>query len=210
MFDFKRISTYCEKHSTPPMDVLIDLERETHLKTLSPQMITGHLQGQLLSLISTWIKPTAVLEIGTFTGYGTICLAHGLRAKGVVHTIEVNPELSNISKKYFDKAGISNRVKQYIGDAKDIIPAMDEQFDLVYIDAGKQEYELHFGLAIEKVKKGGVVLVDNTLWSGKVGTGIKDKDTQILESFNKMVYRDERVENLLLPIRDGLMIITKK
>ena len=209
MFDLKRIASYCEKHSTPPKEILLQLERETNLKTLSPQMLSGPLQGQLLSMISRWVSPKAVLEIGTFTGYGTICLASGLRKNGVIHTIEVNPELSAISRKYFGMAGILHQVKHHIGDAAQLIPVIDEQFDMVYIDAGKQDYSLHYDLTIDKVSQGGVILVDNVLWSGKVGSGIDDNDTRVMEAFNRKISEDNRVENLLLPIRDGLMIAIK-
>ena len=210
MIDFKRINAYCELHSSSPRQILLELERETHLKTLAPQMLSGRLQGLLLTFISRWIRPTSILEIGTFTGYGTICLSAGLSENGVVHTIEVNPELSHISGKYFKKAGLEKRVVCHAGDAKHIVPIIDETFDLVYLDAGKHDYQLHYELTIKKVRKNGVILADNVLWGGKVGTNLNDKDTQILESFNKMIEMDPRVENLLLPVRDGLMIIIKK
>lgn len=210
MVDFTKNLSYCEKHSSLPNKVLLELERETHLKTLSPQMITGHLQGRLLSFISKWKQPNFILEIGTFTGYGTLCLAEGLDRAGVIHTIEVNPELRYLSQKYFKKSGIGKQVMQHLGDAKYIIPLIKERFDLIYIDAGKQEYPLHYDLSIEKMNGGGVLLVDNVLWGGKVGKGLNDRDTKAIESFNKKVYEDDRVRNLLLPIRDGLMIVEKK
>ncbi|MEZ4931792.1 MAG: O-methyltransferase [Saprospiraceae bacterium] len=207
--DLKKITAYCEKLSSPPSDLLIQLERETHLKTLAPQMISGHIQGALLSLISEWVQPQAILEIGTFTGYGTLCLSKGLRENGTLHTIEVNPELTAISRKYFLLAGIEERVQHYIGDAQFIIPAIDELFDLVFIDAGKREYQLHYDLVFEKVKPGGIILADNVLWSGKVSDTSSDKDTEILKAFNQKIKDDSRVRNLLLPIRDGLMIAIK-
>lgn len=172
-------------------------------------MISGHIQGALLSLISEWIKPQAILEIGTFTGYGTLCLSKGLRNNGTLHTIEVNPELTAISRKYFFLAGIEERVRHYVGDAQIIIPDIDELFDLVFIDAGKREYQLHYDLVFEKVKPGGIILADNVLWSGKVSDSSSDKDTETLKAFNQKIKDDSRVRNLLLPIRDGLMIVIK-
>ena len=211
MRDYKKIVAYCEKHSTPPSALLLELERETHLKTLTPQMISGHLQGRLLSFISDWIRPRLVLEIGTFTGYGTICLASGLSEGGHIHTIEVNPEWSYISKHFFRKARITKKVVHHIGDAKDIIPRLAGPFDIVYLDAGKREYGLHYELVIEKIRPGGILLADNVLWSGKAGASVNpDKDTRLLQSFNARIQADNRVENLLLPIRDGLMIARKK
>ncbi len=210
MQDLKNLSKYCERYSTQPEQLLLELERETHLKTLAPQMLSGRLQGMFLSMISSWIRPSVILEIGTFTGYGTINLAKGLREKGVLHTIEVNPELSYISQKYFKKAGLDGKIQQHIGDAKDIIPTITQPFDLVYIDAGKSDYHLHYDLVIEKISKGGVIMTDNVLWSGKVGKGLKDKDTVVLESFNQKIMQDLRVENIILPIRDGLMVAIKK
>ncbi len=207
--DLRKITAYCELQSTPPDDLLKALERETYLKTLSPQMMTGHLQGLFLSMISQWINPSYILEIGTFTGYGTICLAKGLRKNGTLHTIEVNPEVIYISKKYFHLAELEDRIKLHVGDAQGIIPTIDQQFDLVYIDAGKREYHLHYDLVIDKVKSGGVILADNVLWSGKVGMVQRDTDTKMLEAFNQKVMNDERVRNILLPIRDGLMIAIK-
>ena len=195
--------------SSPPSDLLIKLDRETHLKTLAPQMSSGHIQGFLLSLISEWIKPKTILEIGTFTGYGTLCLAKGLRENGTIHTIEVNPELTAISQKYFQLSNLEERIMHYIGDAQHIIPEIDEQFDLVFIDAGKREYQMHYDLVFDKVKSGGVILVDNVLWSGKVSESMGDKDTETLKAFNQKIKDDFRVRNLLLPIRDGLMIAVK-
>ncbi len=210
MQDLKKLSEYCERYSTQPDRLLLDLERETHLKTLAPQMLSGRLQGMFLAMVSCWVRPSVILEIGTFTGYGTINLAKGLREEGVLHTIEVNPELSYISRKYFKKAGLEGKVEQHIGDAKDVIPAIAQPFDLVYIDAGKNDYEQHYDLIIEKVSPGGVVMADNVLWSGKVGIGLQDKDTSALESFNQKIMRDVRVTNIVLPIRDGLMVAVKK
>lgn len=211
MDELKRLSLYCEKYTTAPDEVLIELERETHLKTLAPQMLTGHLQGQFLSLLSRLKQPEKILEIGTFTGYGAICLAQGLKDEGKLHTIEVNPELTYISQKYFAKSGLDQKIVHHMGDASELMPQMEDTFfDLVYLDAGKQEYKKMYETVIEKMKPGALLLVDNVLWSGKVVNRKMDKDTESLNHFNQMVHADPRVKNLLLPIRDGIIIIEKK
>ena len=210
MDELKKLTAYCEKFTSPPSGILLELERETYLKTLAPQMLTGHVQGQFLSLVSRLKQPRTILEIGTFTGYGAICLAQGLSEGGMVHTIEVNPELSYISEKYFAKAGLENSIKLHVGDAMELIPQMtDLTFDLVYLDAGKQDYANAYELVVEKMNHGGLLLVDNVLWSGKVVERMNDKDTKVLDAFNQMVYADPRVSNLLLPIRDGILIVEK-
>ncbi len=203
------INAYCQSHTTPPSDVLYELERATHLKTLSPQMLSGHMQGTVLRFISGMLRPDVVLEIGTFTGYSAICLAEGLSKEGVLHTIDPNPELRHISQEFFAKAGIEKKVVSHLGKAEEIIPNLDLVFDLVFIDAGKQQYALFYDLIIEKVRPGGIILVDNTLWSGKVVLEKKDADTRVIDEFNKKVHEDKRVENVLMPIRDGLMMIRK-
>lgn len=205
----KQLTAYCEAHTTPPSDVLYQLERETHLKTLSPQMISGPLQGQLLRFISLIAQPKRILEIGTFTGYAAICLAQGLPEEGMLHTIEANKELEYLIRSYIQRAGLEQKIQLHIGDAKAILPTLDEHFDLVFLDAGKQDYALYYDLVIEKINLGGLLLADNVLWSGKVVQPKKDTDTQILDAFNKKVQADERVENLILPIRDGLLIARK-
>lgn len=206
----RNIYQYCAAHSTPPSEVLHELDRETHLKTLAPQMMTGPLQGQLLRFISMWIKPQCALEIGTFTGYGAICIAEGLPRGGVLHTIEPNRELEHLIRKYIDKAGLNDRIQLHQGRAEDIIPQLDLRFDLVMIDGGKQDYTLHYDLVIDKVNVGGVILIDNVLWDGKVTQEKKDKDTLLIHQFNEKIQADPRVENLLLPLRDGVMIVQKK
>ena len=206
----KKLTEYCEKYSSPPDEILRDLERETHLKTLAPQMLSGHLQGTFLTWISSWVRPSAILEIGTFTGYGSICLARGLSDGGVLHTVEVNPELTYISRKYFERAGLGDSIVHHIGDAADVVPTLDLTFDLAYIDAGKNEYALHYSMVLEKMNRGGVILADNVLWSGKVGKGLDDRDTNVIEEFNRMVHNDRRVDHLLLPVRDGIMLIKKR
>lgn len=204
-----KIIEYCLDHSSSQPEVLYELERETYLRTLSPQMLSGHLQGLLLSMISKMIGPEQILEIGTFTGYSAICLAQGLSDTGVLHTIEVNEEMQFIIQKYIDKANLKEKIKSHIGDAVDIVPALSGPFDLVFIDAGKKDYEAHFDLVIDKVRKGGIILVDNVLWSQKVVDEEQDHGTQTVDLFNKKIAMDQRVENIILPIRDGVSVIRK-
>ena len=208
-FALKNITKYCERHTTPHSELLNQLERETNLKTLAPQMMSGHLQGQLLSMLSDLLQPTVAVEIGTFTGYAALCIAHGLAPNGKLYTMEVNEELEYLIRKYFDKAQMQDKIELSIGDAATIIPNLPSPFDLVFIDAGKRFYAEHFDLVIDKVRPGGMILVDNVLWSGKVTLAKHDKDTQIIHAFNEKVLKDERVENVLLPIRDGINIIRK-
>ena len=208
-FALKNITKYCERLTTPHSDLLYQLERETNLKTLAPQMMSGHLQGQLLSMLSELIQPTVAVEIGTFTGYAALCIARGLTPNGKLYTIEVNEEMEYLIQKYIDKAEMQDKIELLIGDAATIIPSLPNPFDLVFIDAGKRFYSAHFDLVIDKVRPGGMILVDNVLWSGKVTLAKHDKDTQIIHSFNEKVLQDERVENVLLPIRDGINIIRK-
>ncbi|MCG8328859.1 MAG: O-methyltransferase [Chitinophagales bacterium] len=207
------IHDYCERLSTPPSQVLYELERETHLKTLAPQMLSGKLQGQLLQLISQLQQPQRILEIGTFTGYASICLAQGLAEEGILHTIEANPELEYIIRKYIAKAGLEKKINLHIGNAKNIIPGLKEQFDLIFLDAGKQHYAFYYDLVFDMVKPGGLILADNVLWSGKVTDAElvkKDADTRLLHEFNVKVQQDKRVENVLLPLRDGLLVVRKR
>lgn len=201
---------YCENHSTAPDSILKDLERETHLKTLAPQMMSGPLQGQILRLLSQLQKGQLYLEIGTFTGYAALCIASGMPSNAVLHTIEVNQELEYIIRKYIKRARFEDRIQLHIGNAQNIIPTIKGDFDLVFIDAGKQHNTLYYELTLERTKSGGILLIDNVLWSGKVIHETKDKDTQAIDSFNRKVHLDERVENVLLPIRDGLMVVRKK
>lgn len=206
----RKLWAYCSAHTTPQSDVLHALERETHLKTLAPQMVSGHLQGELLAMFSAMVQPQRVLEIGTFTGYATLCLARGLAKGGVLHTIEANVELEYIIKKYINIANIQDRVVLHIGDAKSIIPTLDETFDLVFIDAGKADYALYYDLIFSKLSVGGVLLADNVLWSGKVANpSVNDADTLVLRAFNQKIRLDDRVEKVLLPFRDGLIVVRK-
>jgi len=205
----KQIHEYCEAHTSPLPEVLAELERETHLKTLSPQMLSGRLQGQLLAFFSKMIHPKAILEIGTFTGYSAICLAMGLAPNGVLHTIEVNPELEYLIRKYINKAGFSEQIHLHIGRAQDIVPTLQTTFDLVFIDASKQEYAHFYDMVIDKINPGGLLLADNILWDGKVLTPENDPDAAALHAFNCKVEADPRVEQLLLPLRDGLLVARK-
>ncbi len=206
----KKINDYAEAHTSLDSDLLIALERETHLKTLAPRMLSGHLQGRFLSLISHLMQPKRVLEIGTFTGYSALCLAEGLADDGILYALEANDELEYLIKQSVEKSPSPQKIKLLIGNALEIIPDLDETFDLVFIDAGKRDYPLYYDLVIDKLRKGGLIIADNILWSGKVVEDKKDIDTQIIDTFNKKIHADERVENILLPIRDGLMMARKK
>ena len=204
-----KIAAYADAHTAPESDFLRALVRETHLKTLKPRMLSGHVQGRLLSLIAKLMQPRRILEIGTFTGYSALCLAEGLVADGILTTLEANDELESLIHKYINAAGFSEKIDVKIGDALKIIPTLDDVFDLVFIDAGKRDYPTYFDLVVPKVRSGGLVIADNILWSGKVVEEIKDFDTTIIDQFNKKVLADERVECLLLPLRDGLMMARK-
>ena len=206
----KDILEYSEKYSQQEPEILKELNRETHLKVLNPRMLSGFFQGRLLSIISKLIKPKKVLEIGTYTGYSAICISEGMNKNGIIHTIDKNEELNTIQKKYFKKSGLENNIIQYNGCALDIIPKIEEKFDLIFIDADKENYINYFNLVIDKLNNNGVILADNVLWSGKV-INSKDHDltTNVLREFNRMVNNDNRVETILLPIRDGISIIRK-
>ena len=205
-----KIEQYAEAHTTPENDVLQALVRETHMKTLAPRMLSGHLQGRFLSLITKLMQPRRVLEIGTFTGYSALCLTEGVADCGILYALEGNDELKHIIEKYIEMAGFQEKIKLLIGDALKIIPELDEIFDLVFIDAGKRDYLTYWDLVIDKTRSGGLIIADNILWSGKVVEEKKNLDTQILDAFNKKVLADERVECVLLPLRDGLMMAMKK
>jgi caffeoyl-CoA O-methyltransferase len=207
----QEIFDYIHKYTTPEDKVLQELYRETHVKVLHPHMLAGHLQGKILEMLSRMICPDNILEIGTYTGYSAICLAKGLSKGGKVHTIERNDELKDISQKYFKKAGVENKIIQYTGDARELIPRFDFTFELVYIDSDKDEYLLIYNQVFDKVPPGGYILADNVLWEGKVTEKHKsgDTETRSIIEFNDFIKNDERVENVILPIRDGLMIIRK-
>lgn len=209
----KKIEQYATLHSEPENEVLAELNRITHLKVNKARMLSGHLQGRTLSLLSKLVAPQCVLEIGTYTGYSAICLAEGLQKNGKLITIDINEELEELALTYFKKANLENQIELKIGKASSIIPTLSETFDLVFIDADKVSYSRYYDLVIDQVRSGGLIIVDNVLWSGKVvaeNLKPKDKDTPALMEFNQKVHQDERVENLLLPIRDGLMLLRKR
>lgn len=206
----KEIEAYCLEHTAPLGRLMNELDRETHLKTLAPQMLSGPLQGQFLRFLCLIHQPKRVLEIGTFTGYATLCMADGMPPEATIITLEANAELNFISQKYFQKAGLQDRIDHRVGDAREIIKTLDGPFDLVFIDAGKLDYPLYFDLVIDKLTSGGLILADNVLWSGKVLDTHPDADTEAIQQFNKKVSEDPRVECLMLPIRDGLLLIRKK
>lgn len=205
-----KVLQYAENHTTKESEVLQELRRETHLKTLKPQMLSGQIQGQLLAFFSQMLRPKAILEIGSFTGYAAICLAQGLAENGIMHTIEVDEEKEAIIRKYLAKANLMEKVNLHIGDAAEIIPTLPETFDLVFIDAGKKHNALYYDMIFDRVRQGGFIITDNVLWKGKVAENTNDKRTRLIDEFNKKMQDDERVENLLLPVRDGLMIVRKK
>ena len=206
-----KIEDYIRKNSSKEPEILKDLNKETHLKVLNPRMLSGHIQGRFLSIITKLIKPKKILEIGTYTGYSAICMAEGLIENGIIHTIDINEELVSIQNKYFAKSKCNNSIIQHVGDARNIIKSINEKFDLVFLDADKENYIEYYELVIEKVKKGGLIIADNVLWTGKVVEPKKDDDelTQYLIDFNKMINEDDRVENIILPLRDGLNVILK-
>ncbi len=205
------ISDYCKAHTTPEEPVLASLNRETHLSQIYPRMLSGHMQGTFLRMISCMLRPERILEVGTFTGYSAINLAMGLEPSGILHTIEVDPELEDIIEKYLTEAGVKEKVKLHIGEAEQIIPRFDETWDLAFIDADKPNYLKYYGMILPRLREGGFILADNALWDGKVlKTATNNKDTAGIQAFNDFVQNDERVENLLLPFRDGLMMIRKK
>lgn len=200
------LESYIKDHSEKEPKILQELTRETHLKIIQPRMITGHFQGRVLSMFSKIVNPLNILEIGTYTGYSAICLAEGLQNKGHVHTIDINEELAGIQRRYFDKSGYGEQIIQHTGDALEIIPEFDIDFDLVFIDAEKTSYDAYFEAVLKKTHTGSVILSDNVLWSGKVvePLDVKDKATKVLLDYNEKLKEDSRVETVLLPIRDGL------
>lgn len=202
------LENYVTQHSENEPELLQELSRQTHLKVLQPRMLSGHFQGRVLSLVSKLIRPKTVLEIGTYTGYATLCLAEGLTENGSIHTIDVNEELYDLQRTFFDKSGKGKQINQHIGQAADIIPTLNQKFDLVFIDADKKNYSLYFDLIIDKMNSGGIILSDNVLWSGKVLDNINpnDKQTVAINAYNQKLKEDPRVETILLPIRDGLSI----
>ena len=206
---FKQAHQYCEDHTSSPDSVLYELERETFLKVMSPHMISGKTQGRFLEFISRMIQPEAILEVGTFTGYASICLARGLAPNGVLHTIEIDPELKWIAQKYFAKAKVGKKIIAHQNDARALIPNLEVQFDLAFIDAAKMDNDLYYEMILPKLSPKGYLMIDNVLWAGKVVRNEQDADTQAIMAFNKKVQNDDRVENIMLPLRDGLMLVRK-
>lgn len=202
----EEISTYVEKHTSDEDKVLHELNRQTHLNVMQPRMLSGHLQGRALSMFAHMIQPQKILEVGTYTGYSAICMAEGLAKNGQLITIDNNEELEEMANNYFEKSGYADRIDFQLGNAMEIIDKLDDTFDMVFIDADKSNYINYYEKVINKMSKNGFVLFDNVLWSGKVLKEQQDKDTETLKKLNTLIQNDKRVENLLIPIRDGLMI----
>jgi caffeoyl-CoA O-methyltransferase len=207
----KKLEQYIEDYSTPEDPILEDLYRQTHIRFLNPNMVSGHLQGKFLEFISLMVRPLNILEIGTFTGYSAICLSKGLQPNGKFVTIEINDELTTFAHSFFQKAGVDSKITQLTGKAQEIIPGLNLMFDLVFMDADKREYIEYYNLIIGKVNPGGFIIVDNVLWSGQV----LDKDTSDQQArgiidFNSMIRKETIIENVIIPLRDGLMLIRKK
>lgn len=206
-----KIEAYCSAHTSETSDLLNQLVRETHLKCLYPQMLSGKMQGQFLTFICQMLNPKSVLEIGTFTGYATICMAKGMADDAKIYTLELDEQLGEISQKYFKNAKLEFKIKQYFGNALEIIPDLDLQFELVFIDAAKMFYSDFYDLIFDKIPLGGFILADNALWSGKVlDAEAKDKQSMGIKKFNEKIQKDKRVRNLLLPLRDGIMVLRKE
>jgi caffeoyl-CoA O-methyltransferase len=207
----REIEAYSVAHTTSETEVLNDLNRQTNIQILQPRMLSGHLQGRVLSMLSHMIQPTHILEIGTYTGYSAICLAEGLKEDGKLVTIDINAELEDFALSYFEKANVLDKIDFRIGNAIDIIPTLKEKFDLVFIDADKTNYSNYFDLVIDKLPKGAYIITDNVLWSGKVVQEVEERDmeTKAILEYNQKIHSDPRVENILFPIRDGLMIARK-
>jgi len=206
----KNLEKYLLKHTSPEDSVLEDLYRQTHIRFINPNMISGHLQGKLLEFISAMINPDLVLEIGTFTGYSAICLARGLKPGGRVYTIETNDEMNEFSRSYFRKAGVESKIVQLTGRAQDLIPGLKLLFDLAYIDGDKREYKEYYNISIGKIRPGGFLIADNVLWGGKVlDKNTKDPQAMGIIEFNEMIRKQKNIEKVMLPVRDGLMLIRK-
>jgi len=208
----EKLDEYLINHSEKEPEILSDLNRETNLKVLQPRMISGAFQGRLLSIISKIINPKKILEIGTFTGYSTLCLAEGLDKNGQIHTVDINEELYDLQRKYFKKSSFNSNITQHLGNALEIIPKLDHDFDLIFLDANKINYPKYLDILIVRLKKGGVLLSDNVLWDGKVLNEIsqKDKSTKAIVEYNKMLNNRTDMDSVILPIRDGITISIKK
>jgi predicted O-methyltransferase YrrM len=207
-FISQELEDYIEQHSQKEPELLAALDKETYQKILLPRMLSGHFQGRVLSMLSKLIRPLNILEIGTYTGYSALCLCEGIQENGTLHTIDIKEELVDFQRKYFDKSPWGNQITQHLGEALDIIPTLDTKFDLVFIDADKENYINYFELIVPKMNKGGIILSDNVLWSGKVLEPLQPNDlsTKVLLEYNQLLKKDPRVETVLLPIRDGLTV----
>lgn len=207
-FISEALEIYTENHSQPEPALLAELNRETHQKILQPRMLSGHLQGRVLSMLSKIIRPENILEIGTYTGYATLCLAEGLRGNGTIDTLDNNEELFDFQRKYFDRSHWAKQIFQHLGNALEVIPNLNKKYDLAFIDADKENYAKYFELILPMMTKGGIILSDNVLWSGKILEPVKpsDKSTIALLAYNELLRNDARVETVLLPIRDGLTV----
>lgn len=203
------INTYAEVFTSPESPLLEQINRETHADVLMPRMLSGHLQGRFLAMISKMVRPKCILEIGTYTGYSALCLAEGLGPGGILITLDVNEELGSRVRNYFEASGMNDKIDYRIGNALEVTPGLTGPFNLVWIDADKESYSHYFDLIINKVPSGGYILADNVLWSGKVLEEKTDKETQAIKEFNRKIQGDPRVENVLLPIRDGVMMMRK-
>ena len=210
-FSNKEIYNYIDNHSSDESDIIYELRRETELKCLNPIMLSGKIQGNFLAIISKLIKPFNVLEIGTYTGYSTLCIAEGLNPEGMIHTIDKNEELLQIQNKYFEKSGLRNQIKQYTGDALAIIPKLKFDFDMVFLDADKENYVKYLELISPILKPGGVLLTDNVLWHGKILENSENQDrvTRLIDNFNKKIVEDKSLKTVMLPIRDGISLTLK-
>lgn len=197
---------YCE----PENELLQHIDRETNLKVLMPRMLSGHYQGRVLSMLSKMVSPKRILEIGTFTGYATLCLAEGLTADGIIYTLDINAELEDMVRENFAKSSLNPKIQYIIGDAQESLKNINETFDLVFIDADKKNNGTYYDLIFDQVRPGGLIIVDNVLWSGKIVNNAQDKDTKNIHAFNDKINEDTRVEKLILPVRDGLFVIRKK
>lgn len=205
------LEQYAGTHTSPESELLARINRETHLEVLQPRMLSGHLQGRVLSLLSNLLQPKRILEIGTYTGYSALCLAEGLPVDGKLITLDVNEELQARVQSYFNDSAYKNQIEYHIGDAMELIPTLHELWDLVFIDADKKNYLNYYELVIERMNPGGIILADNILWSGKViDPAATDRETEMLRRYNEVIHADDRVENILLPIRDGIMVARKK
>ena len=203
------ISSYSLENTEEEPKLLSELNRETWANVMIPRMLSGHLQGRVLSMISKMIHPTNIIEVGTYTGYSALCMAEGLKENGKIHTLDINEEYTSVAKKYFDKSDYKENIIQHIGNAVDVIPQLNDKFQLAFLDADKENYSNYFDLIINKMDIGGYIIADNVLWSGKVTEENKDEETMALHNYNKKVLSDKRVETVLLPVRDGLNISRK-